>query len=72
MRVGVSSPVVYQWHSTGGSSQMCPGFDFRPFHFPLFLPTWGGINEIEAKLSDFEPQRKFVFACLGNFTALVN
>ena len=22
--------------STGGSSQRCPGFDCRPFHFPLF------------------------------------
>ena len=38
VRVGGRPAVVAQWQSTGGSSQRCPGFDCRLFHFPLFSP----------------------------------
>ena len=75
LRVGVCSPVVDQWHSTGAQARCVLGSTSGLFTFLFFLPTGGGVNQIgesEEKLSDFEPQRKLIFACPRNFTAFVN
>ena len=44
VRIGGCPAIVAQWQSTGGSSQMCPGFNSQQllatglFHFPLLSP----------------------------------